>query len=152
MIVDGVGLAPGLFELEPGEDDLEPQVVLLVGHDRDVLARVDGDAARALAGGQLAADEVPLDEAPAVDLGKVVDLEPAEVLVGQGGKDGRAEVVLEVALLVRLQAREERTPGDVARKAHPRREDDIALGTLRPEPAARRDDQVIEFHPGLPSL
>jgi len=59
--VDGVGLAPGLFEAQARQDDLEPQVVFLVGHDGDALGGVDGDAAPSFAAGEFAADEVPLD-------------------------------------------------------------------------------------------
>ena len=54
---------PGLVEGEPAAHDLQPQVVLLVDHDADGLAVVERDAAGAVEHvGQLAADELPLDE------------------------------------------------------------------------------------------
>ena len=56
-----------LAQVQPALHHLDPQVVLLVDHQAELLAAVDGHGAGALALGMFAADEVPLDEELAVD-------------------------------------------------------------------------------------
>ena len=67
LVVELVDPLPDLVEREAREHDLDAEVVLLVDHDRDVFLRADGDAARAFAVGELAGDELALDEELAVE-------------------------------------------------------------------------------------
>ena len=80
LVVEGVGQAgfegvvepvddlPGVVEGQPAAQDLQAQVVLLVDHDADRLAGVEGDAAGAVQDvGQFAADELALDQELAVE-------------------------------------------------------------------------------------
>ena len=63
-MVDGI---PDLGEPEAREHELDAEVVLLVDHDRDVLQRADRHAAGAVAVGQLAGDDLALDQELAVE-------------------------------------------------------------------------------------
>ena len=62
QIVDAVDLLPGFVERETAAHDLQAQMVLLVDHQADGFLRAEGDAARAVGGGQFAADELALDQ------------------------------------------------------------------------------------------
>ena len=73
---------PDFGEPEAREHDLDAEVVFLVDHDGDVFQRADGDAARAVAGGQLAGDELALDQELAVEVGQAVDVEVRELELG----------------------------------------------------------------------
>ena len=150
-VVDGVGLEPGLLELDAGEDDLQAQVVLFVGHDGHALGGVDGHAALALGGGEFAADEVALHEAPPVDLGHVGQLEPRDVVRAERRQDGLPQVRFEFLSLFRPEARREGPARHVSGQPHPRGQDDVALGSAGRQPRARRQDEVIEFHLLFPS-
>ena len=75
QVVELVDLLPGRVEVEAAVEHLDPQVVLFVDHHADLLARIDGDAARALGLGMLAADQLPLDEELAVDLFQRADVD-----------------------------------------------------------------------------
>jgi len=88
--VKGVDFVPHLVEPEPREHVLDPQVVLLVDHDRDVFLRADGHAPGALAAGELARDDLPLHQELAIERLEGVDVEVRQVKAGRG--DGRLEV------------------------------------------------------------
>ena len=67
LVVEAVGVLPGFVEGEAGADHLQAEVVLLVDHDADDFVGGEGDAARPLAVGQLAADELAFDEELAIE-------------------------------------------------------------------------------------
>ena len=68
QVVDAVDLLPDALQVQPALHHLDPQVVLLVDHQAELFAAVDGHGPGALALGVLAADQVPLDEELAIDL------------------------------------------------------------------------------------
>ena len=88
-VVDAVDLFPDALQVEAALQDLDPQMVFLVDHEAECLVLVDGDGAAALAFGQLAADEVPLDEQLAVDAFQLVDGDVEQVVGNLGADDAR---------------------------------------------------------------
>jgi hypothetical protein len=111
-------------------------VVLLVDHDRDALVAVDRDAARALATGELAADQVALDEHRALELVDRVEVDDRELF----GQARLAEPLHdEVEQLARLrfgQARREAEALQVARQPRARADRDVVLGAGALQPRA----------------
>ena len=70
LVVELVDRVPDFGEPEAREHELDAEMVFLVDHDGDVFQRADGDAARAVAGGQLAGDDLALDQELAVEGGE----------------------------------------------------------------------------------
>ena len=62
LVVELVDRVPDFREPEARKHELDAEMVFLVDHDGDVFQRAQGDAARAVAGGQLAGDDLALDQ------------------------------------------------------------------------------------------
>ena len=66
-------------------------MIFLVDHEADGFARAEGDAARAVGGGQLAADELSLDEELAVERRQLGDVDVFQARVEfEAARRGRA--------------------------------------------------------------
>ena len=92
QVVDAVDLLPDAAQLQPALHHLDPQMVLLVDHQAELLAAVDGHGAGALALGVFAADQVPLDEELAIDFLQLRQIDVEQfVLGGDALESARAE-------------------------------------------------------------
>jgi hypothetical protein len=148
-VVHAVDLAPGLVEGHAAAHHLQAEVVLLVDHDADRLAGVEGDAAGAFEdGGQLPADELPLDEELAVERGHPGDGDVfGLVRVEFGAGDGVLDLGLDLGLLVVRGPPGERELGEVAGQAQPGGDDHVDVRAGPAEPLAQVRQQAVEVHP-----
>src|SRR5262245_25731162 len=141
-VVDAVDLIPGLFKLKPAAQHLDAQVVFLVDHDRKCFAFTNGNAARALRGGVLLADQVPLDQELAVHLRGGFEIDIKSFGGKLGVKDGLADFVLGGLPLVAGHAGQEALSCEIARQSNPRRDDDFTHRAAAPKPLARSTGQI----------
>ena len=144
LVVELVHDVPGVVQRQARVHHLDAQVVFLVDHDGDVLLRADGDAAGAVAAGELAGDELALDQELAVECVHGVDVEERQIEVA--AIDGRLEVLLDLRLLTTAGPAGEREIGEVARQADPGAHHDVALGASAAKPFAGGAGQIVEVH------
>ena len=62
QVVDLVDVLPGFVQGQATAQHLKPKLIFLVDHEADRLALVEGDAARPLSSGDLAANQLPFDQ------------------------------------------------------------------------------------------
>ena len=84
LVVELVDRVPDFGEAKARKHELDAEMVFLVDHDGDVFQRADGHAARAVAGGQLAGDDLALDQELAVEGGQAVDVDVGQLELGVG--------------------------------------------------------------------
>ena len=144
LVVEAIDSLPDVVEREPREHHLDAEMVLLVDHDRDVLLRSNRDAARTFAVGELARDELALDQELAVELGEGVDVEVGQLELA--GLDGRSDVRLDLAFFSPAGAVGKGEVGQVAGQADPRAHHDVALGSGAAKPLAGGSGQVFQIH------
>ena len=137
-------------QVQPRVDPLDPQVVFLVDHDRQLLVGqahrecagcVDAAHARGqLALGVLPTDQVPLDEQLAIDRGHLVDVDPGErrLAVVIGSRHVRPGCAEQVPTVVIGRGRRKGKADQVAREAHTRRHDHIRVAPATGEPFRAR--------------
>ena len=101
QVVHAVDVLPCLVEGEAAAHHLEAEVVFLVDHQADGFLGSEGDAARPLGGGQLAADELPFHQQLPVQRRQPHDVEVAEHRIELQLADALAQHALDLRLLVR---------------------------------------------------
>src|SRR5262245_11040661 len=110
-------------------------MVLLVDHYRDVLKRADGDAAWPFAAGELARDDLTLDQELPIERGEAVDVDVGKLELGVGER--RAEMSLDLRFLAPAGTVREWEIGEVSGQPDPRAHHDVTLGAGPPQPLAR---------------
>ena len=94
--------------------------------------------------GQLAGDDLALDQELAVERAEAVDVDVGQLELGV--RQRRAEMGLDLGLLAAAGAVGEREVGEVAGQPDARAHDDVALGAGATQPLAGRFRQVVESH------
>ena len=149
--IDGVEHAVGAGEVEPWEDGLHAQVVLLIDHDAEVLGAVDDGGATWAFGGLFSADEVAFDEhlfLQGVEFGEV-----GGESVGHVGQCFHAGLEFGEAgeAFLFFGPPWEWSAGQVASEADPGADHDVGMRSLRQHPGGRLADEGGETHHGQSS-
>ena len=146
QVVDAVDLFPDAAQVQAALHHLDPQVVLLVDHQAELLAAVDGHGAGALALGVLAADQVPLDEKLTIDLFQPRQVDVQQLVLGDDLEDPFVQDLFDPQAVLRRGAADEGEIGQVARQADAAADDDVGLGARAPQPLAAVLRQVVQLH------
>jgi hypothetical protein len=138
-VVECLGCGIGLVDLEARAEDLAPQVILLVEHQRDALRLVVRGGTRSFGGGELTADEVALDEDLAVEFGQRRELDDAQRLGQSELPDLLDQVGAELLGLLAVEEAREAVAEQVACEADPRADREVAVRPGAPQPLPERE-------------
>ena len=144
--VELVDRRPGLLQLKARPEHLDPEVVLLVDHDRNRLVLADDDAASLLGAAQLAADQVALNQDPLLQLAQFAHADRKAALHRRGREDGGPAGLQDLLPLSRLRPAREGLAGQVAGQADPRHEDDGRLAARGVGQLGRGVDERFDGH------
>ena len=136
LLVHPLDLLPDALQVEAAVHALDPQVVLLVDHQADLLAAIDRHAPRALGLGELAADELPLDEELAVDFLQPADVDVLELPAHRRGGNPLVQEPLDVGPVLLGGSADERVVGHVAGQPDAAAHDDVRFRPGAAQPFA----------------
>ena len=127
------------LQVQPAVHALDPQMVLLVDHQADLLLRIDQHAAGALAFGVLAADELPLDQELPVDAVQLADVDVVAARRKPAAwQSCSRSIALDLGAVVLAGPADEREIGQVAGQADAAAHDDVGLRPGAAQPFADR--------------
>ena len=101
-----------------------------------LLALIEGRGAAALAFGQFAADEVPLDEQLPIDAFELVDGDVEQIVRNLGADYAIVQHTFDLHAVLRRRPADERKLGQVPRQADAAADHDISLGAVAAKPFA----------------
>ena len=142
FVVDLVGFA----ELEPGEEGLHAQVVLLVDHDAELLVVADDHGTAGAFRGVLAADQMAFDQDLFLQGGEVLQGRGVAVIHGRNGRHMVLNFAEDFQALGFFGPAGERAVLEVAGEADAAAHHDFVVRAVAPEPLAGVGHDVVESH------
>ena len=146
QVVDAVDLLRAGRKLAARLEHLQAEVVFLADHGGEGFVLGDDGAARAFGLGEVAADEVPLDEQVAMEVGGLVDIDVENLVAEVQRHQHGLELFEDFGLLLVGAVAEEPVPGEVPGQANPRGNDDVGQRPGATEPFVDVVADIAQFH------